>query len=62
MNWNNWSDFLAMGGYGFYVWSSFGVTAGALLIELWSLALRRHALARLDTYGMDRKLPHETQT
>ena len=25
--WSSWSDFLAMGGYGLYVWGSFGVTA-----------------------------------
>lgn len=31
--WNSLSDFLAMGGYGFYVWGSFGVTAAAMLIE-----------------------------
>jgi heme exporter protein D len=31
--WNSFSDFLAMGGYGFYVWGSFGVTALIMLIE-----------------------------
>lgn len=31
--WNSLSDFLAMGGYGLYVWGSFGVTALAMLIE-----------------------------
>ena len=33
MIWNSWDDFTAMGGYGLYVWGSFGVTALALLIE-----------------------------
>lgn len=33
MNWGSASEFFAMGGYGFYVWGSFGVTAAALLIE-----------------------------
>lgn len=33
MNWGSTSEFFAMGGYGFYVWGSFGVTAAALLIE-----------------------------
>lgn len=33
MNWGSTSEFFAMGGYGFYVWGSFGVTALALLIE-----------------------------
>jgi len=31
--WKSFSDFLAMGGYGFYVWGSFGVTALIMLIE-----------------------------
>jgi len=31
--WNSFSDFLAMGGYGFYVWGSFGVTALIMAIE-----------------------------
>ncbi|MCX7169391.1 MAG: heme exporter protein CcmD [Proteobacteria bacterium] len=33
MQWNSIGDFFAMGGYGLYVWGSFGVTALALLIE-----------------------------
>lgn len=31
--WNSFSDFLAMGGYGFYVWGSFGATALIMAIE-----------------------------
>ena len=31
--WKSFSDFLAMGGYGFYVWGCFGVTALIMLIE-----------------------------
>lgn len=31
--WKSFSDFLAMGGYGFYVWGSFGLTALIMLIE-----------------------------
>lgn len=27
MQWNSISEFIAMGGYGFYVWGSFGTTA-----------------------------------
>ena len=33
MTWNSPAEFFAMGGYAFYVWGSFGVTALALLIE-----------------------------
>jgi heme exporter protein D len=31
--WNSFSDFIAMGGYGFYVWGSFGATALVMAIE-----------------------------
>jgi heme exporter protein D len=31
--WNSFSDFLAMGGYGFYVWGSFGLTALIMAVE-----------------------------
>jgi len=27
MIWSSWTEFWAMGGYGLYVWGSFGVTA-----------------------------------
>jgi len=40
MQWNSASDFFAMGGYAFYVWGSFGVTAAALLIE--PFLLKKH--------------------
>ncbi|GAB1390238.1 MAG: hypothetical protein AMXMBFR78_25010 [Rubrivivax sp.] len=42
--WSNVSDFLAMGGYGLYVWGAFGVTALALLVELLALRGRRRRL------------------
>ncbi len=38
MHWNSISDFFAMGGYGFYVWGSFGLTAAVMLAE--SLLIR----------------------
>jgi heme exporter protein D len=42
--WASWSDFVAMGGYGFYVWGSYGACAGALVLEaVW--AARKHRLA-----------------
>ena len=47
-------EFLAMGGYGFYVWGSYGVTALVLAVELVSLrARRRRAVARLRAGGFD---------
>ena len=33
IHWQSFSDFIAMGGYGTYVWGSFGVTALIMLIE-----------------------------
>jgi heme exporter protein D len=39
------NEFLQMGGYGLYVWGSYGVTLALLAIEAWS-AHRRHARAR----------------
>jgi len=36
-------DWLQMGGYGFYVWSSYGMLALAIAVELF--ALRRHRRA-----------------
>lgn len=40
MQWASWSDFWAMGGYGLYVWGSFGVTFLVIAIEV--VLLRRH--------------------
>ena len=37
------SEFLAMGGYGFYVWGAYGVTALAIVAELLALRARRRA-------------------
>ena len=34
MSWAGWSEFLAMGGYGFYVWGSYAVTAAAMALEV----------------------------
>lgn len=46
MNWTNWSDFIAMGGYGAYVWASFGMAALAVVVELAQIGARRRALLR----------------
>jgi heme exporter protein D len=44
-HWASLQDFLAMGGYGLYVWGSFGMTALVLTAELLALRMRRKALA-----------------
>ncbi len=31
--WNSFGDFIAMGGYGFYVWGSFGLTVAIMAVE-----------------------------
>jgi heme exporter protein D len=49
VTWNSSSDFFAMGGYGLYVWGSYGAVALWLLIEP-RLAARRHRAA-LDSVG-----------
>ena len=37
MNWGSANEFLAMGGYGLYVWGSYGVTMLCIAIEIWTL-------------------------
>ena len=36
------TEFFAMGGYAFYVWGAYGVTALALVIEVLSARSRHH--------------------
>jgi heme exporter protein D len=45
MQWNSISDFVHMGGYGLYVWGSYGMTLAVMVAEA-LLARRRHARAR----------------
>lgn len=33
MNWGSFAEFFAMGGYGLYVWGSFGVCAVLMIME-----------------------------
>jgi heme exporter protein D len=40
MSWGSFSEFAHMGGYGFYVWGSYGVTLALLVAEAVSLVLR----------------------
>ena len=46
MSWESLGTFIAMGGYGGYVWGSFGVTAACALIEILALGARRRRLLR----------------
>jgi heme exporter protein D len=52
MHWNSFEDFVHMGGYGLYVWGSYGVVLLALVVESHLAAQRqRRALARMDEEG-----------
>ena len=44
MSWGSLDNFLAMGGYGFYVWGSYGVAALCIALELASLARRERRI------------------
>ena len=44
MNWTDWPQFIAMGGYGLYVWGSFGMCIWVSVAEVALLAARRRAL------------------
>lgn len=46
MQWHSWTEFWAMGGYGFYVWGSFGATALVIWAEIWQVRAQRRALLR----------------
>ena len=61
MIWNSAADFFAMGGYGFYVWGSFGMALVVMLAEVSQLAARRKALARTPqrTSRISTGAPHE---
>ena len=41
MSWGSFESFLAMGGYGLYVWGSYGVTLVVIAAELILLGRRR---------------------
>ncbi len=51
MNWSNWSDFFAMGGYGLYVWGSFAMCLLVLVTETGLLTARRRAALEQDDAG-----------
>jgi heme exporter protein D len=52
MNWGSWENFLAMGGYGLYVWGSYAVTLALIVAELAALVVRRRgAIERVRVAG-----------
>jgi heme exporter protein D len=51
--WASVSDFLAMGGYGLYVWGSYAVCAAALILEsAWAARRYRLALQNARDFGL----------
>ncbi len=60
MNWGSASEFFAMGGYGLFVWGSYGVSLLALLIEPWLAARQhRHALASVTEASFEEAAPYD---
>ncbi len=50
MHWNSFADFVHMGGYGLYVWGSYGMALALMLTEpLLVVQRRRRALAEAGT-------------
>lgn len=47
--WSSLSEFLAMRGYGMYVWGSCAVTFGALWFEMWVIRRRLQRAKSLAT-------------
>ena len=45
MSWGSFGEFIAMGGYGWYVWGAYDVTFILLALEL-VLVFRRHRAAK----------------
>lgn len=64
MQWGSWSEFWAMGGYGFYVWGSYLVTFAGLVAEVLILRGRRRTLMEhlsLTTRDINSEKSHETK-
>lgn len=48
IHWHSFADFVAMGGYGLYVWGSFGLTALIMAVEpIMVVRNQRTVIARL---------------
>lgn len=46
MNWGNWGEFFTMGGYGVYVWGSYGIAALVLVLNIILPLRARRAVTR----------------
>ncbi len=61
MNWVSAADFWAMGGYGFYVWGSYGTVLAVVVIEIVLLRMRRRR-AISEIVGGNLEMGKSTQT
>jgi len=64
MIWKSLDDFIAMGGYGFYVWGSYLVTAVIITGEIFMLRARRRGVekTRRTQQSLSEQVKHETTT
>ncbi len=46
MNWENPSQFFAMGGHGLYIWASYGVLLLFILVEIFAVKKHRKDITR----------------
>jgi len=46
MQWLSVADFFNMGGYAFYVWGSFGISALVVVAEVWQVRSKRREILR----------------
>lgn len=46
MQWHSVGEFFNMGGYAFYVWGSFGITALVVVAEIWQVRAKRREVLR----------------
>lgn len=51
MYWKSVNELFMMGGYGLYVWVSFGVTFVCMMIEVWLLGERRAFNKQMEIKG-----------
>lgn len=52
MNWGSWSNFIDMGGRGFYVWGSYLITLLCIVFELGLLSSHKRTLLQRLTQMM----------
>lgn len=64
MIWKSLDDFIAMGGYGFYVWGSYLVTAVIIVAEILMLRARRRSVEKIRQVQiiLSEQPKHETTT